>query len=158
MNATSEQIIFQRTGIDYITKATVILFYPCDYDTYRKLKELNYIGSYTGHAETAHRRWSAKLPHNRIWKKGEYKKNSKKEVIATISEPIYKMEPPVASRKLLWYGNDYSLSRYPKASEDEVKPLAASIEQIDDALAAARLWFLEYQGWHSHCKINKKKK
>ena len=154
----TEQTIFQRTGIDYITKEDVQFFHPCEFDTYRKLKELNYISSFTSHANACHWRWDAKLPKNRIWKKGVYKKDHRGQVIAEVEPPIYMMEPPKTSTKLRFYIDDYERARHPKATKDQVKPLLRSIEQIDDALAAARLWFLTYQEWRSHVKQSRQNK
>ena len=108
-------------------------FYPCEWETYRKLKRLNYLAFLHRKAEKAHARWENKDPKNRFAvepKQGcprlrERVKTGKWETTPLV-DIIY---------------NDYREARYPKATAEEVKPLFLSNEQIDELLAVAEEWF-----------------
>ena len=69
-------------------------YHPCDFETYRLLKQLNALYEKAIHAHAAWGRWARKLPHNRVIRR--YLRNEKGEKIG--SEVIGPMPEPKLSR------------------------------------------------------------
>lgn len=114
-------------------------FYPCTYETYRKLKKLNYYCDLWYRAKRKHYYWSRKLPHNRVtW------------VLDTDSPTTTWKGIPLPEPKCCSFldehdvracvANNYHLARMPSKRSEDVKHLSMSISDIDKLLHDIELW------------------
>lgn len=130
-------------------------FYPCDWETYRKLKRLNMISLEHVKVCKKHDRWENKLPKNRVskrWISNEAGQKIGYEKGEPIPEPrkgcesLYALiqvgkwiQLPIT--KLIF--DDYKKARYPQSEEVMVLPLKFSNEEIDKLLIEAEKWYAE---------------
>jgi hypothetical protein len=131
-------------------------WHPCDYGTYRLLKELNRLCEMERRQHAAWQRWQRKLPHNRVVRRAVLDKEGNK-VGALVVGP--RPEPPIGSvfcrrtQVLTRWSEDgrpletgrwvstvefsdhgvpdaYRTARHPSASAAEVTPLWLKTEEI----------------------------
>ncbi len=125
-------------------------FYPCDYDTYQKLRKIYgaYLRSLSQNANWL--RWTNKQPQNRVirrWKRDAQGRRCGCEIVGPRPEP--KVNPLFWDMKVFRSGSgnfsypakivnltnklefDYKNAKYPKKSADVVSPLFLSMEEID---------------------------
>lgn len=131
-------------------------YYPCDWETYRKLKAINLAYFKALKSKRRWERWDAKDPKNRICR-GKLKDSSGKVVGYQAPHPMPEPEIcPIFCKKVTKkvfqdrYGKydkkgfdvsyieiedspyeDYRNARYPKATAEEVKPLFMSMDRIN---------------------------
>ncbi len=118
-------------------------FYPCDYDTYRKLKRLNFL-AIACHARTCeHARWERKEPQNRVWvsrpAKGTPGRRAATVVLGPKQEPV---KGPIKDWGIIT--GDYRKARYPKPDAASVEPLTLLQFQIDTLLQIAEDWYAQH--------------
>jgi hypothetical protein len=112
-------------------------FYPCCWQTYQKLRVLNFLGLLCLRQEAAYERWARKLPGNRVIRK-------QGKVLLEKPIPIPEPKSPAlfnigAEKKDQWkVGNSYRTAKYPKATAAEVEKLDISPARIDELLSLAR--------------------
>lgn len=114
--------------------------YPCDYETYRKLKYINKWYWETIYARADLERWERKEPQNRVirrWIRNDKRQKIGHEVVGVRPEPKTCPHFGFNDNK---FGYDYELARYPAAKE-LVRPLANSINQINQMYLRCRDWF-----------------
>jgi len=141
-------------------------FHPCDYSTYRKLKFLNMVYQRAVRLAHAWHRWKRKDPHNRVSR--HRIRNDKGQTIG-YADPVPLSEPmicPVFSRKVQEkrfvdkngrhikegfldekvvtddprIATDYSAVRKPVPEPAAVRPLRATVPEIDELYEKARAW------------------
>lgn len=127
-------------------------YYPCDYDTYIRLKKLAEHVRRALHMSHAWKRWARKLPHNRVAR--QRLRNDKGQcvgyrVIGLIPEPQIDPVFPDVTTTPDWkqwrtgkmpkiiVGDDgvladYQRARFPKATPEAVEPLQISLKRIAD--------------------------
>lgn len=120
-------------------------FYPCDRETYLKIKRLNRYWLEALRLQAKWERWERKLPKNRVLKEKQGKRMV--TVLGTDGKPQMQPEP----QRCPLFGNpryagnpfekDYKQARRPLQTEIEVKPLRMNVEEIDRRLAEAEKWF-----------------
>jgi hypothetical protein len=139
-------------------------WYPCDIETYHKLKAINLAYDQAIHKMKAWERWERKDPKNRVIRK-KLKDSTGRVVGYGIAE--LQPEPEICSifcKKILKKVNfdkannyykdgierifieqlegsvydDYRKARYPMASEAEVRPLIMSMDRIDKLYLAIK--------------------
>jgi hypothetical protein len=132
-------------------------WYPCDWATYRKLKELNMAYTKAMHEKAAWERWDRKEPQNRVIR-GKLK-NSKGQVVG-YQAPIPMPEPELTTffckkvvKNVKWgkkgqyykegkdetfvelvdssVPKDYRNARFPVAGQEGVTPLTLTLETIN---------------------------
>lgn len=122
-------------------------WYPCDRETYLKLKKINKAYEEGLRQRAAWCRWAAKLPHNRVirrWKRNEKGQRIGCEIVGPAPEP--KMNALMteiqknpyayldASRKVIDITAEYRKTRMPAASQESVQSLSLTPEQIESLL------------------------
>lgn len=128
-------------------------FYPCEWETYRKLKRLNFLSLEHRKVFKRHERWELKLPHNRIQRK--WTRNEAGQKISCVpGEPITEprkgcdelngfvkegMFGLIPIRKIIF--DDYRKARYPQAKAEFVVPLKLSEQKIDQLLEVTEKWY-----------------
>lgn len=142
MSAVLEQTVVQgRFG-----------FYPCDRETYFKIKELNFLSYLNLRMDKAYARWANKEPQNRIAHR--WVRNAQGQKVQSVAgDPIAEPRKGLAAfnekvktgtysyktiRQLL--ESDYRNARYPKTKAEEVTSLVLPIDRIDQLLVEARAW------------------
>lgn len=109
-------------------------FYPCEWATYRKLKQLNMALTRARRLAANWNRWDRKLSHNRVMRK---KIRNEAGQVVGFEAPVPMPEPPLCPVFGLSRREDieadYRKARYPVGKED-VKPLALSLAEIDRLL------------------------
>jgi hypothetical protein len=90
-------------------------YYPCSWETYRKLKRLNYLRIESLISNARWNRWNRKQPQNRYGQE-PYRMHFGDHI------QIYE---------------DYQNARYPKQTASEVKPIILAQSQIDTLLSMA---------------------
>lgn len=131
-------------------------FYPCSYETYRKLKELNKLYTKALHQLADWKRWYRKQPQNRVFRCP--KRNEDGHVIGWNTKP--RPEPELHPLFLIkekylehWFdgvyyksgismdrvnlskhhiNDDYYKARFPKQDKESVKPLSINLQMIDE--------------------------
>jgi len=105
-------------------------FHPCSYEDFRKIKLLHKHYWLAKIAEAAHERYYRKLPHNRVIRKMNK---------IVLEKPIPMPVPffPAIYEKILKKPIVplYQQARHPQPTEDQVKPLAISMSQVNVWLA-----------------------
>lgn len=131
-------------------------FYPCDYETFKKLKELKKAYWQTVYKLGAWFRWNAKLPENRVRTrrtKDAVGRVSGREIVGPWEEPQFcpafgkpagrhwNMKTTVPQH-LSDHGilNAFEFARMPKKTAEEVTPLKISEDQINKLLEEVRSW------------------
>lgn len=133
-------------------------YYPCDWETYRKLKELNMAYTKAMHEKAAWERWDRKEPQNRVIR-GKLK-NSSGQVVG-YQAPLPMPEPELTSifckkvvKKVIWgkkgqyykdgkeetfveltdlpIYEDYRKARYPVVEEEGVTGLSMKLDLINE--------------------------
>lgn len=141
-------------------------FHPCDYPTYRMLKELNQLYLRAVRLARAWERWQRKDPQNRVMRRRI--RNEKGQTIG-YEMPIPQPEPkicPVFSQKMFEKRHvdkkgcvfpegfmaetlvtadfsipaDYASARTPRPDEASVRPLHGSAAELEELYAQARTW------------------
>ncbi len=131
-----------------------------DYETYQKLRRLQYLDLLSQKAAAARWRWDRKEPQNRI--EHHWVRNAEGQKIHCIEgDPI--PEPKCGYYRFMdssdikvegrWSAltwgeaiyEDYRSAKYPKATAEEVEPIRLTKEQIDEMLKEAEVWYTEYQ-------------
>lgn len=136
-------------------------FYPCDWETYRKLKELNKALTKARHQKAAWERWNRKMPHNRVMR-AKLKDSSGRTV--GYAAPVPMPEPELCplfcekyTKKVQWdrqhvyhkngveetfvdlttlpIEQDYRLARYPAPAEEACSPLSLKVDEINELYA-----------------------
>lgn len=133
-------------------------FYPCDWQTFQKLRRLYgyYLLALSRNADWA--RWNRKQPQNRVlrkWYRDAQGRRTGFEIVGPRTEPQL---VPIFTEKAKhknWRGDslwdevkilnshieqNYRRAKYPAASEAEVQPLTISIAEIDNMLAILDKW------------------
>ena len=127
-----------------------------DYETYQKLRRLQYLYLLSEKADARHWRWKRKEPQNRIER--SWIRNGKGQKIDCVKgNPI--PEPKSGYAKFwndsdvkvkgrwlpLRWGEliyeDYRRAKFPKANPEEVESIRLTDEQIDEMLKEAEAWF-----------------
>ncbi len=123
-------------------------YYPCDFETYRKLKEINKHFEKEKHQVGNWNRWAAKLPKNRLlrrWLRNDKNQRIGVEILGPKPEPI--LSRIFSDIKTFAYGRnlaqftrqdipyEYSKARYPKSRPEDVLPLLITQSEIDTILA-----------------------
>lgn len=103
-------------------------FYPCDHQTYLELKEYHRYALRDLKGSKRHRRWSAKLTHNRVNKAGE-----------PVAEPAAQ---GTSLDQYLWVLEEYRNARHPKANPDDVMRLELPRGWLE-SLAAYRAFYTQ---------------
>lgn len=114
-------------------------FHPCDRETYKKLKKVRYYLHIERQQQSALKRWSAKLPHNRkrrICTEVYTDKNGKHTPIYEVTEWN---KPQVCPINLHLFSAEYRKA-LPQSNPEHVKQLSLSLEQIDSFVEQAELW------------------
>jgi hypothetical protein len=119
-------------------------FYPCDKETYFKLKELHKFYMKAVQLEYQWQRWDRKDPDNRVIKR--HVRNAKGQkigsmVVGPMPEP--KRFSPFYKDGFLEHAEimvDYQNAKKPKSKKEDVKPLLLSKDQIGLLLAKAKDW------------------
>lgn len=133
-------------------------FYPCDWATYRKLKELNMAYDRALHLKAQWERWDRKEPQNRVIR-AKIKDSADRVVGYQVAVPMAEPEIcPVFCRKFVkrvqWdkkhlyhkdgkdetfvemiklpIYEDYRKARYPAPAEEACGPLSLKLEEIDE--------------------------
>lgn len=108
-------------------------FYPCDYETYRKLKRLNFLLLKSRIQAAAQERWDRKQPQNRVIRYRVGKMN-----------PVFSERPrprplgiKISKNDAAAIEIDYRNARYPKPTAENAHPLRLNHQQIDDLLERA---------------------
>lgn len=121
-------------------------YYPCSYETYRKLKRLNWLALQALKVDKQWNRWDAKMPHNRFFRKRIKDENGR--VIGrewALDENGNKIPWPEPNTfKGVFPSSleaDYRSARYPAPTPEAVKPLQTDEEAIDSCLAKAESWY-----------------
>lgn len=126
-------------------------YYPCDYETFKKLKALHKLAWKALYETAAFNRWYRKEPQNRVIRKKI--RNSAGQVVG-YAAPVARPQPQLTSPFGLFGlgGNsgfaglapeledvisDYRNARMPRKTPEEVRPLRLSMAQIDEFLAKA---------------------
>lgn len=114
-------------------------YYPCSYETFLKIKRLNYLFLQVLIRDAKWERWSRKAPHNRVirkWKPNSLGQKVGFEIIGTNPEPErFLGSIPVDIPQL------YKQCRYPQKYSDDVEPLLMSEKEIDGLLNKLEIWF-----------------
>ena len=114
-------------------------FHPCSYETFVKLKKLHKAFWQSEYKLAAWKRWSAKLPHNRIkfrWIRNEQGQKVGKEILGMREEPkcseLFVKTDKWGRKFVSSHGiiDAYNQARMPKPKE-EVKPLSICESMID---------------------------
>jgi hypothetical protein len=109
-------------------------FYPCEYDTYRKLRRLNFLRLLSLRQDARYERWARKLPHNRILRK-------RGRVVYENGKTVPCPEPAKGMTKLFdGIEEEYKRARYPKQTIEAVQKLNLSVADIDTKLEEAEKW------------------
>jgi hypothetical protein len=120
-------------------------FYPCSYEVFGMLKELNKLWQKACRQAAAWRRWNRKLPHNRVRRPVLRDAHNRKVGYGpptALSEP--ELDARFCQRRNLPSGRvdvilsnrnleaAYRLARYPKPTGDQVTPLPIDEKEIRD--------------------------
>ena len=120
-------------------------FYPCDYDTYQKIRKIYnaYLKSLSQNASWW--RWTNKQPQNRVirrWKRDAQGRRCGCEIVGKRPEPsinpvFWNMSPlyhrPVMNRVIIdKVIADYRRARYPMKRAEDVVSLSMSNEEIEN--------------------------
>lgn len=125
-------------------------FHPCSYETYRKLKRLNFLVYMSRRQDAAWERWHRKKPENRVIKRrlpAAYDEQNKcwirqaYEIIGPRPEPITCIIGSFLATKI---EEDYRRSRQPVGSESVVPKLALNTTCIAEAEAILESWYAQY--------------
>lgn len=115
-------------------------YYPCDHATFLKLKELNKFATKAIRQAAARLRWMRKKPDadgvRRYWKAV---RNAQGQRIGYEAEKVARPIPPATNNLLLLadrIARNYRLSRFPKATAEEVQPLDLGVNEISAMLAS----------------------
>lgn len=124
-------------------------FYPASYETYKKLKRLNFIREVALHQDAKYKRFLKKKPHNRVFKH-KIHTNSADGFKHTTVVKILLQEPfpPIYIHPIFNY--NYTLARYPKKTRDEVVSLTVPLELIDQSLEKAEKWYSQLISSRNH--------
>jgi hypothetical protein len=128
-----------KRRIKMITHQGKYGYYPCDWDTYRKLKAINFAYSKALHGKKQWERWERKDPKNRVIR--VKLKNSAGQVVG-YQAPIPMSEPPICPvfcKKINFdkvvisdsLYDDYRRARYPKPIPEAVEHLKNNLETIN---------------------------
>ncbi len=116
-------------------------FYPCAYETYRKLKMLNYYCSLWERADRKHYFWSRKLPHNRVtWVLDTDSPTTKWKAVP---KPEPKCCPMLDKDTRYIISKNFQRARMPKADAASVNQLSMTLTEIDKLLASVEKWHAE---------------
>lgn len=122
-------------------------FYPCDRETFKKLKKLQQFYWKALHRNAQWERWSRKSVQNRVerkWYRDDKGRKTHFEVVGPLAEP---QRYPIFIHAKRWRAKgehalqdngileEYNKARYPAATAEQVNPLKLTIEQIDRMLA-----------------------
>ncbi|MCI0639055.1 MAG: hypothetical protein L0Y72_20620 [Gemmataceae bacterium] len=118
-------------------------YYPCSFDAFQKLKELNKLWEKAKRQRAAWQRWIRKLPHNRVSRPRLCDERGR---TIGYGSPIPLPEPvlhPAFCRKVqlpsgrwdvelrdVGIESAYRLARHPKATPDAVVPLPVALEEV----------------------------
>lgn len=114
-------------------------WYPCDYETYRKLKRLNFLAFQCLRRLGEHARWERKDPKNRVirTRNGPRRDGHPLLVVGPLPEPVL---GPILRVTANAIAADYRLARFPSDTEDVV-PLSSGMGLLDSLLALAEEWY-----------------
>jgi hypothetical protein len=136
-------------------------WYPCDWETFKKLKELNKALTKARHQKAAWERWYRKMPHNRVMRTKLKDSNGRTVGYAA---PVPMPEPKLCplfcekyTKKVQWdkhhvyhkggveetfvdlttlpIEKDYRLARYPAPAEEACEPLSLQADVINELYA-----------------------
>ena len=110
-------------------------FHSCSYETYQKLRKLNYWSFLTKKAQARHDRWYRKEPQNRVIRKtlcNELGQKIGSEVVGTAPEPKVPdlFRDSLSIQKVI--EKDYRAAKFPVGKEEDVTPLSLEISAIND--------------------------
>lgn len=123
-------------------------YYPCKYETFRKLKRLNYLCLKARIEGARWFRWGRKAEHNR-----KYEEPQLPEKLCTFSNVP---QTGYVRYDLNWWNHSqylrftstliaietaYETARFPKETRDLVTPLRYSAEEIDEMLNELEVWY-----------------
>ena len=153
---TSPQTVPQTTQEEQVFRhrpgwSEVELYYSCDYETYRRLRDINYWICQLDHRLAAYQRWVRKAPHNRVIRTYSRNEQGQRTGVMT-TRPL---SPPTLPRHIfpLSQGrfNDlglrrlYNECRMPSTTPKQPLPVMtiAMIEQFHTLLET---WFTHANG------------
>ncbi len=122
-------------------------FHSCSYETFRKLKRLNFLGLAALRRSAEWERWNRKLPQNRkryVGGKEGYEGVKKNNVPKSHRVYVPWTEPDtfyMSDRELVL--EDSRNARRPVEKETDVKPLKMSEAAIDKLLAEMEKWYVK---------------
>jgi hypothetical protein len=121
-------------------------FYPCDYETFLKVKKLHSFYWKALRRNAEFERWCRKAPQNRVirkWFRDEKGRKTGSEIVGPKPEP--KCYPIFHTRNYVPQGfhaledmgilQAYQSARTPREKAEDVAPLNLSVEKIDKMLA-----------------------
>jgi hypothetical protein len=116
-------------------------WYPCDYDTYRKIRKLYGYYLKSLRMDAAHARWARKEPQNRVLKRkvldAQGRVCKRETVLGEDGQPVMRPEPPIMRVPISHFvEEDYRNAKMPKATQADVQPLKLSLSSIDQQLKA----------------------
>lgn len=133
-----------------------------DYETYQKLRRLQYLVLLSSIAEAKHYRWDRKQPQNRFTHR--WVRNEKGQKIKCIKDS--RIPSPKHGYDTFWIQSkiqassdpfsyflriyeliieDYQRAKFPKSTIEEVKPIKLTKQQISDMLEDAEAWYADYK-------------
>jgi hypothetical protein len=154
---SKDNLFYRRFGMDTVVEQKTVVqgrwgFYPCNRETYKKLKRLNFLSLLSKQADNRYACWANKLPHNRVsrkWTRNEQGQKIGCEIGQPLPEPkngfvrfkdrINLKVGFITLRDAI--SQDYRNARYPKLTAEQVSPLFLRSERIDFWLAEAETWF-----------------
>lgn len=119
-------------------------FYPCDYQTFKKLKRLNFLLLASLKRIAENRRWHAKAPQNRVWRHRPYR-GAKREIIGPRLVPVLSPLSHLTVEDYEEIRRNYNYARYPAAGPEGVNGISITyFLLVDSWLKEAEAWFAEH--------------
>jgi hypothetical protein len=118
-------------------------YHPCDYETYQKLRKINYVRYLSIKMQAAWNRWRRKEPQNRVIRKWTRNADSQRtgyEIIGPRPEP--ERCPVFSDKWSLTYSieRDYENAKVPRRNKEDVQALRLSKDDINELYEECIEW------------------
>lgn len=118
-------------------------YHPCDYETYQKLRKINYVRYLSVKMQASWNRWRRKEPQNRVirkWTKNENNQKTGYEIIGPRPEPARCLVFSDKWNLIYAIEHDYANAKIPRANKENVQPLRLSKDEINELYEECTEW------------------